>query len=122
MVRYGCGRRVGYHKSDADAERRRRSGKIIKVLDLVSIVNAKIQENKETSQKEKMLPDGMGIIGAVAVLLAALLSFFAYKFGRAQEKIDHEREKSKTAAYIRSLRRRLDNSDIVERLHDTFKR
>ena len=27
--------------------------KIIKVLDLVSIVNAKIQENKETSQKEK---------------------------------------------------------------------
>lgn len=96
--------------------------KIIKVLDLVSIVNAKIQENKETSQKEKMLPDGMGIIGAVAVLLAALLSFFAYKFGRAQEKIDHEREKSKTAAYIRSLRRRLDNSDIVERLHDTFKR
>ncbi len=27
--------------------------KIIKVLDLVSIVNAKIQENKETPQKEK---------------------------------------------------------------------
>ena len=27
--------------------------KIIKVLDLVSIVNAKIKENKETSQKEK---------------------------------------------------------------------
>ena len=27
--------------------------KIIKVLDLVSIVTAKIQENKETSQKEK---------------------------------------------------------------------
>ena len=69
-----------------------------------------------------MLPDGMGIIGAAAVLLVALLAFFAYKFGRAQEEIDHEREKSKTAAYIRSLRRRLDNSDVVERLHDTFKR
>lgn len=27
--------------------------KVIKVLDLVSIVNAKIQENKETPQKEK---------------------------------------------------------------------
>lgn len=27
--------------------------KIIKVLDLVSIVNAKIQENKKTPQKEK---------------------------------------------------------------------
>lgn len=64
----------------------------------------------------------MGIIGAAAVLLVALLSFFAYKFGRAQEEIDHEREKSKTAAYIRSLRCRLDNSDVVERLHDTFKR
>lgn len=69
-----------------------------------------------------MLSEGVGIIGTAAALLVALLSFFAYKFGRAQEKIDHEREKSKTAAYIRSLRRRLDNSDVVKRLHDTFKR
>ncbi len=69
-----------------------------------------------------MPSEGVGIIGAAAALLVALLSFFAYKFGRAQEKIDHEREKSKTAAYIRSLHRRLDNSDVVKRLHDTFKR
>lgn len=69
-----------------------------------------------------MLSDGMGIIGFAAALLAALLSFFAYKFGRAQEKIDCEQKKSETLAYIRSLRRRLDHSDVVQRLHDTFKR
>lgn len=69
-----------------------------------------------------MLPEGLGIIGAVAALLAALLSFFAYKFGRAQEKIDYEREKTKASAYIRSLRRRLDNSDVIKQLHDSFKR
>lgn len=68
------------------------------------------------------MPDAMGFVGVAAALLAALLSFFAYKFGRAQEKIDHEQEKSKTLAYIRSLRCRLDDSDVVKRLHDTFKR
>ncbi len=63
-----------------------------------------------------------GIIGIGASLLVGLLSFFAYKFGRAKEKLDHEEEKSKTLAYIRALRQNLDDCDVVKRLHDTFKR
>lgn len=64
----------------------------------------------------------IGIVGIIAGVLTGGISFLAYKFGRAQEKIENAKEKSQTLSHIRMLRQNLDDGDVVKRLHDTFKR
>ena len=62
------------------------------------------------------------IISGLIALLIGSVGTLSYMLGRKAEKNEDFEEKSKTLAYIRSLRCRLDDSDVVKRLHDTFKR
>lgn len=69
-----------------------------------------------------MLFEGVGVFAVISMLLVLLVSWFAYKFGRSQEKINYEKEKSEMSAYVRSLRCQLDDDRVVEQLHEMFKR
>ena len=69
-----------------------------------------------------MLSEGSVFIVFGGVFFVFLSSFLAYKLGKNQEKIDRENKRSQMLADIRSVRSRLDDADVVERLHNTFKR
>lgn len=62
------------------------------------------------------------IIGIFTAFLMMLLCLFAYYLGRAQEKNEHEKQKSHSLAQARLLRSRLDDPDVSEQLRNTFKR
>lgn len=60
--------------------------------------------------------------GGICAGLIAAIFYTAYDLGRAKEKTEYEKKKSKAAVQARLLRTRLGDPDVVERLHDTFKR
>lgn len=64
----------------------------------------------------------IGIVCMALISIAALLLYFAYKFGGTREKMKRGQEKEKISARIRSIRCHLDDSDVIERLHNKFKR
>ena len=62
------------------------------------------------------------VVGIVVVSLISIVFYTAYDLGRTKERMEYEQRKSKATAQARFYRTRLDDSDIVKRLHDKFKR
>ena len=59
--------------------------------------------------------------GLIALLIGAV-GFLSYTLGERTERNADFKEKEKTAAEIRRLRSSLDNPDVVDELHNRFKR
>ena len=62
------------------------------------------------------------LTGIIGISLIAVLFYTAYDLGRAKEKLEYEKRKTNMLAQVRQLRTRLDDPDVVNRLHDRFKR
>lgn len=62
------------------------------------------------------------IISGLLALLIGAVGVLSYNLGRKAEKNADFEKKKKTMAEVRRLRACLDDPDVVERLHDTFKR
>lgn len=62
------------------------------------------------------------VVLIIVLSLALVLFFTAYDLGRAKERNEYENQKEKTLLQVRQLRNSLDDPDVVERLHNAFKR
>lgn len=62
------------------------------------------------------------VIGFVGLSFAAFIFYTAYDLGRTKEQNEQEKQKTKSLLQARKLRDSLCDADVVERLHNTFKR
>lgn len=62
------------------------------------------------------------IISGLLALLIGAVGVLSYNLGRKAEKNADFEKKKKTMAEVRRQRASLNNSDVVEQLHDRFKR
>lgn len=62
------------------------------------------------------------IVSGLLALLIGAVGVLSYNLGRKAEKNADFEEKKKTMAEVRRLRTSLNDTDVVERLHDRFKR
>lgn len=62
------------------------------------------------------------IVSGLLALLIGAVGVLSYNLGRKAEKNADFEEKKKTMAEVRRLRDSLNNSDVVEQLHERFKR
>lgn len=62
------------------------------------------------------------ILSGLIALLIGAVGTLSYNLGRKAEKNADFEEKKKTMAEVRRLRDSLNNSDVVEQLHERFKR
>ena len=61
------------------------------------------------------------LFGLIALLIGSV-GTLSYMLGRKAEKNEDFEEKKKTMEEVRRLRTSLNDPDVVNRLHDTFKR
>ncbi len=62
------------------------------------------------------------IVSGLLALLIGAVGTLSYNLGRKAEKNADFEKKKKTMAEVRRLRTSLNDPDVVERLHDRFKR
>ncbi len=62
------------------------------------------------------------IVSGLIALLIGVVGTLSYNLGRKAEKNADFEKKKKTMAEVRRLRASLNDPDVVERLHERFKR